>query len=407
MGYVVRTVREEELPHFVRTIGTAFLVRPDEEKVASQLGDLWDLGRTLAAFEGPLMCGTFRSWPTELTVPGGARLPGAAVTAVSVRPTHRRRGILRNMVETAHADIRDRGEAVGLLYASEYAIYGRFGYGVATQTATWTLDTRATEVMGEPGQVELVVPDASLRDTVLGVFESWRAGQPGEIRRQPYAWDIDLALREPFWGEPWKGFLALHRDDSGAVDGYVRYTTTEKWEQRQPRGHVGVDDLHALTPEAYRALWRFLADLDLAATVRAERRSVAEALPWLLTNARAAILSDVGDGLWVRLFDVPRALEARSYERSGRLVLELIDGRDGPRQRLELDAGPDGARCRPTDRSADLALDLAALGAAYLGGTRLRHAVLASGVDEQRPGALEMADGLLRTLDAPWCTTFF
>lgn len=407
MGYDVRPAREEELPEFVRTIGSAFLVRSDEDRVASHLRDLWDLDRTLTAFDGPLMCGTFRSWSTELTVPGGARLPGAAVTAVSVRPTHRRKGILRRMVEVAHADIRDRGESVGLLYASEYAIYGRFGYGVATGAATWTLDTHSTEVIGEPGRVELVLPDAALRDTVLGVFEGWRAGQPGEIQRQPYTWDIDLALREPFWGEPWKGFLALHRDDSGVVDGYVRYTTIEKWEQRQPRGHVSVDDLHALTSEAYRALWHFLVDLDLAATVRAERRSVDEALPWLLTNARAASLSDVGDGLWVRLFDVPRALEARSYERSGHLVLELVDARGGPRQRVELDAGPDGARCRPTRRSADLTLELAALGAAYLGGTRLAHAVLVSGIDEHLTGALAMADGLLRTLDAPWCATFF
>jgi predicted acetyltransferase len=406
MPPIVRPVREEEMPAFLAAMGTSFLDRPDEQRLGPEFARLWDLERTLLALDGEVICGTYRSWASELTVPGGARLPAAAVTAVSVRPTHRRRGILRSMLGAAHADIRARGEALALLYASEYPIYGRFGYGPGTRSATWTLDTRSTQVIGQPGHVDLATPDAGARQTVQGVFEAWRLQQVGEMRRLDYFWDLDLGLREALWGPPWKGFLALHRDASGTVDGYVRYTAEEKWEERQPRGKIKVDDLHALTPEAYRALWHYLAGIDLASTIRSERGSVDEPLPWLLTNARAATPSDVGDALWVRLMDVPRALEARSYERSGRLVLEVSD-RGGESQRLELDAGPDGARCRPSRRAADLTLDRAALGAAYLGGTPLRDAVLASGADEHRPGSMALADGLLRTLASPWCTTFF
>jgi predicted acetyltransferase len=131
-------------------------------------------------------------------------------------------------------------------------------------------------------------------------------------------------------------------------------------------------------------------------------------LPWLLTNSRAASLSEVGDGLWVRLFDACRALEARSYERDGKIVLEIVDAEaTDSRVRVELDASPDGASCRPTDRLPDLTLDVAALGAAYLGGTALRDAVLEKGADEHREGALAQADALFRTLDGPWCSTFF
>ena len=68
---------------------------------------------------------------------------------------------------------------------------------------------------------------------------------------------------------------------------------------------------------------------------------------------------------------------------------------------------PAGTSCRPTDRSPDLTLDVAALGAAYLGGTRLRDAVLAHGVDEHRNGALAAVETLLRMPDEPWCSTFF
>lgn len=406
----VRRIREEELPGFVDTLFTGFLGRPDIDRFVAEVKPLWDLDRTWGAWDAKRVCGTFRSWPTELTVPGGARIPASAVAAVTVLPTHRRRGVMRAMVAAEHGAIRERGESVGLLYAAEYPIYARFGYGSGCRAATWTLAAGRSGFYRESsGSVELVTPGADTRDTVRGVFESWRLRQPGEIRRRDFTWDLDLGLRESSLDEPrWRGFLVLHRDASGSVDGFARYRAEEKWESRQPQGVLTVDDLHALNHDAYAALWRFLAEVDWIASVKAERRRLEEPLPWLLVNARAASVSDVGDGLWVRLFDIPRALEARAYEREGRLVLEVIDAElEGGRIRLELESGGGGARCRTTERTADLTLDVAALSAAYLGGTRLRHAVLPTGVDEHRVGALAEADALLRTAEEPWCSTFF
>jgi predicted acetyltransferase len=407
----IRRLGADELVGFVETAGTAFLERPkDVAKIADELRSLWDLERTWGAFDGARMVGTYRSWATEVTLPGGARLPAAAESGVSVLPTHRRRGILRAMVAAEHAAARDRGEAVGLLYAAEYPIYGRFGYGPGTQEATWTLDARAaTFVEASTGSVEVVRPDETARDGMMAVFEAWRLRTTGEIQRRDYRWDFDLALRPDHWGEDWKGFLALHRDEAGALDGYVRYSrAADKWEQGQPRNIVKVDELHALTDEAYATLWRFLAEMDWVATITAERRSPGERLPWLLVNGRDVCLSDLADALWVRLLDVPRALEARAYDRAASLVLEVVDGEaTGGRARWHLEAGPDGARCRVTDRTPDLTLDVSALGAAYLGGISLRDAVLTRGADEHRPGALAEADRLLRTGDVPWCSTFF
>jgi predicted acetyltransferase len=405
----IRHIREEELSEYLDSVSAAFLERPDVVKLADEVRPVWDLQRVWAAFDGRRICGTFRSWATELTVPGGARLPASAVAGVTVLPTHRRQGILRALVGAEHSAIRERGEAVGLLYASEYPIYGRFGYGPGCRWATWTIDALATGFHGHPSAgVELVTPDEATRDAVREVFEAWRLKQPGEIRRREFVWDLDLGLRESAWRDGWKGFLALHRDGSGRVDGYARYHAEEKWEHRQPRDVLVVDELHAVDDAPYAALWRFLAEVDLVATVKAERRSPSERLPWLLTNARAASISDVGDGLWVRLLDVPRAMEARSYEREGRVVLEVIDAEaSGGRTCVELDASPGGASCRPSRHAPDLTLDVAALGAAYLGGTPLRHAVVAVGVDEHRSGALAEADALFRLRDEPWCSTFF
>ena len=409
MTIEVRPIREHELREFIGAVSAGFLEHVDVDKVTEEVRPLWDLDRTWAAFEDGRMCGTFRTWATELTVPGGQRLPAAAVSAVTVLPTHRRRGILRAMVAAEHEAIRQRDEAFGLLFASEYPIYGRFGYGPGVREATLTLDTRRTGFHpASSGRVELVKADAEAISSLKDVFEQWRHRQPGEIRRRDYRWEYDLALRESAWGATWKGFVVLHRDPAGSVDGYARYHADDKWEQRQPRITVTVDELHALNDAAYASLWRFLADMDWAATVKAERRVPTERLPWLLTNARALDVSDVGDGMWIRLMDVQRTLAARTYEREGSIVLEVVDSEaPGGRTRVELEAGPSGATCAETDRAADLTLDVSALSAAFLGGLSLRQAAMSSGLDEHRDGALADADALFRTLDEPWCSTFF
>ena len=408
MAIEIRTARVEEYAAYIDAISTAFLDRPDVPLLAEQVAPWWEPGRTWAAFDGDRVCGTFRSWATELTVPGGARLPSAAVAAVTVLPTHRRQGILTRMVAAEHAAIRERDEAVGLLYASEATIYGRFGYGPACRVATWTVDTTKTGFHGAPvSGVEYVTPDAAAAELITAVFEAWRARQPSEIRRREFRWEDMLGLRPNAWGPTWKGWLVVHRDASGEADGYVQFHAEEKFVDRQPASTLLVDELHALTDEAYATLWRFLAEVDLVTGVRAEGRSPSERLPWLLTNARAANLREVGDGMWVRLFDVPRALAARTYEREGSAVLEIVDPERASPIRVALDATPDGATCIATDRSPDLTLSVAALGSAYLGGSRLRDAVIATGVDEHRPGALAAVDALLRTADEPWCSTFF
>ena len=162
-----------------------------------------------------------------------------------------------------------------------------------------------------------MVPDEPAREHVRAVHEASRVRRAGEIRRHPGSFDVRLGLVDEPWSGRWKGFLALRRDAAGAVDGYARYTTKSTWEEGHSRGVVQVEELYGLTEEAYAALWRFLGEIDLVATVRAEGRPLDERLPWLLTNARAARMTDLGDGLWVRLFDVPRALEARTYAVSG------------------------------------------------------------------------------------------
>jgi len=393
----------------IEVMSTAFLERPDVAKVAASISTHWAPERTWIAWDGSRACGNFRSWATQLTLPGGATLPTAAVSAVSVLPTHRRRGILTGLATAAHDGMVESGDALAILLASEYPIYGRLGYGPATRDATITVRSRETTLPGEPsGAIELAPLSAGTRDAARAVYEVARLRVAGEMWRRDVTWNLDTAQEEDaFDGKRWRGFIALHRDAGGVVDGYARYTADPKWDDG-PTGELDVLDLHALSDGAYADLWRFLLSIDLVTTVKAGHRPLSDPLPWLLSNPRAAGIGRVGDRLWVRILDLPLALEARAYDRAAKLVLEVADAapRGGARRWL-IDASPDGATCCPTDASPDLTLPLAALGAAYLGGTRLRDAVRATGADEHRAGALAEADALFRTTEEPWSSTFF
>jgi predicted acetyltransferase len=409
----IRSIAADELVAWNEAFGTAFYIwgADPAARAAVQLGNGMDLDRCLAAFDGEAVVGTYRSFATRLTVPGGARLPVGAVSAVSVRPTHRRQGLLTAMITKDLRASVERGEVASILIAAEWPIYGRYGYGPATWQAKWTLRTRATSFNVAPTGTVEIVGAAAARELVPGIYARYAASTPGAIDRPDHRFDGELGLTE--WpGRPrWKGQIVIHRDAAGTPDGYVRFHGEENWVDMYPEHRMLVDELHAATPEAEIDLWRHLAQMDLTATIQAEVRREHEPFQWVLADPRVAQVTGRSDFLWVRLLDVERALAGRTYEHDGVLVIEVRDelaGAPGPaagRYRLEVRDG--AATCARTDAMLDLAVDVRALSAAYLGGTRLEDAVRAAGVTEHRPRALAEADRLFRTAAEPWCSSWF
>ncbi len=410
----IRPIAEAELPAWFDASGTVFFMWSwgDGESAAAFRRPQMDLGRTIAAFDGDTIVGTFRSFATELTLPGGRPLPASGVSAVTVRSTHRRRGILSALAIDDAARTRERGDPVGILFASEWPIYGRYGYGPATWEATWAIRTKAAPFRREAGgSIEVMRPKAA-RALLPSIYDRYRSAQPGEITRTETRWDIALGIAQPP-GHPQTlpAVVAIHRDAAGDPDGYALYHGEEKWDEGIPDNVLLLDELHAVSEDAEIDLWQFLCSIDLVATIRASNRRVREPLPWYLEDARAARLKDVGEGLWLRIYDVPAVLGARAYEMTDRLVLEVVDrlgdGAGPAAGRFELDASPAGATCRASTRAADLTLEVSPLGAAVLGGTRLVDAVRGGGASESTPGALARASAMLQSSDEPWCTTHF
>lgn len=295
-----------------------------------------------------------------LTVPGGAVLPAAGLSYVAVAPTHRRRGILRSMYTELHRRIAEAGYPIAALTASEGGIYGRFGYGPATTVQLLTIDRRFAEFhasVPDPGGVRLVTP-AEHRDTFAAIYDRWRQQTPGGLVCPTPLWDDLLADRENTREGGSELFAFLH------PDGYAMYRVHGD-ESRSIR----VRSVTAVTTDAYIALWRALLGMDLMDKVSIWTPP-GDVVPYLLTNPRLARVTSSSDDLWIRIMNIPVALEARRYQADLDAVLEVSDGFRGDGGRFALQIRDGHARCAPTDAPADIELSLDVLGSLYLGGHR-------------------------------------
>jgi predicted acetyltransferase len=409
MGIEIRPITAEQGDQFSGVMAAAFgeTITPEEEADH----DRWfEYDRSIAAFEGDRMVGTGGAYSMDLTLPGLATIPIGGLTAIAVLPTHRRRGILRSMIDYHFEEVERRGEMVSALGASESVIYGRFGYGLATTFAEYEIDPRRGQFLREPagrGRVRLLDPEETAK-IVPPFYDRYRRGQPGELSRPPAWWEV--YARDPEWTRQGasRHYDVVYESDPGRVDGWVSYRIEPRWPNGLAANVVKVRMLVGLTPEAEAALWRYVLDLDLAGSIQLHHRTVDDPIRWRLADPRRLRVIDVGDHLWLRLLDLPGALAARRYAVEGTLVLEVTDAvRPRNQGRFRLEGGPEGADCQPTTATPDLALDITDLGAAYLGGASLATLARAERVAELVPGAVARAEAMFRVTPPPVCTTHF
>ncbi|MBX9394785.1 GNAT family N-acetyltransferase [Streptomyces sp. TRM72054] len=408
----VRPITEADFEDWHRALNVGFLREPTptEEQLQARRHQ-FEPGRLLGAFDGERCVATFRSFAQELTAVGGAAVPADAISNVTVTPTHRRRGLLSRMMTQDLAAAKERGDVVATLIAAEYPIYGRYGFGPATWTTEWTIDVPRTGLDArwsgpeDGGRID-IVDGEDIRKLGPELHERLRRAQPGAVSRNELWWRYNTgALRyNGSWTEP---FYAVHRSATGEVEGMVSYEADDNWHGKQPHDTADVNWLIAVTPAAERALWHYLCSIDWITQVKTGWRAPDDLLPLYLPDPRAARVTTQADWLWVRILDVVRALQARTYEGEGSLVLEVVDaaGLAGGRYRLE--ASAQGASCAPSSESADLTLDVADLAALWLGDESAVRLAALGRVREERAGAARSADALLRTSRRPWCPDLF
>jgi predicted acetyltransferase len=357
--------------------------------------------RFFAAYDGERPVGTAASFPFRLAVPGG-ELAAGGVTWVGVLPSHRRRGILRQLMRSQLDDLRERGEPLAILWASEAAIYGRFGYGIAAPSTEMNADPSRFAFREDPGPVGTVriVDHDEAKQLLPRVYDKvWRE-IPGFVERSADWWE-QYRLADP---EHWRRgagpkFCALLEIDDEPV-AYAIYRIKLGWEDGYSQSQVRLLETLAATPAAARELWRFVFGIDLIVQIRG-KYDPASPLFLLMTDPRSLRLR-VSEGLWLRFVDLEAALAGRAYGDDS-VVIEVRDSfcpwNEG-RWRVGQEVGR-------TDDAAELELDSADLASAYLGAFDFHRLAEAERVRELEPGALERATTLFRTPRPPFCPEDF
>ncbi|MFD5702813.1 GNAT family N-acetyltransferase [Streptomyces lasiicapitis] len=436
-----------------RALDLAYLVfhdTPEEEKRKHHHDLLLGCHR-IGAYDGDALVGVVVALPFTVSVPGG-ELPCPSLTFVSVAPTHRRRGVLSGMIAKLYEKCVADGHPLAALWASEDAIYGRFGFGPATHGNTVEINSErplALRITPDDGPLRLVDP-ADAPALIGEYYDRTRARRAGRIARSEAWWSEEWLVTEDEEDDelsPPRVVVLGTRPDatqSGAtqpnatlpnatqsdatqsdgtqsnstqahadhtaqpssppnITGYAVYRT--KTRDDAP-GLVRLDELEADTPQAAAALWRYLASIDLTGVIRAWGRPVDDPLLLFAADRDQVRVTGQFPALWVRLVDVRAALLARSWAAPADLVLEVTDAQlpaNEGRFRLTVDGETASytAAYDRTDAPADLTLDVRDLAAAYLGGNQITAVVRAGLATEHTPGTAATLDAALRTDHLP------
>jgi predicted acetyltransferase len=393
---VLRTIADEDdYESYTSQAYSAFLQDPQKDEI-ELCRKFTEFDRMLGFHDGDRWVSTTGAYSRKVVLPGGAVVPVAAVTAVTVSSSHRRRGLLTAMMRRQLDDIRSTGtEALAMLFASEALIYGRFGYGMASEGAALSghvreLDYRPDVKLGDGSVTE--VDAETLLASAPSVFDEAIAWRPGKMTRPRPWWDIWIHDSEERRKGSGKVRFALHHEVDGTASGFAIYRPKAEWaDTGQPNSELHVGEVVSTNPEAYARIWRYLLDMDLVRSVKYAGAAADEPLRYLLADQRGLRCS-LSDGIFVRLVDVSQALTLRRYATDIDVVLEVTDefcpSNTG---RYRLRGGLDGAECEATSAPSDIVITARDLGAIYLGGVSL-HALASAGLaTEVTAGAMQRA----------------
>jgi predicted acetyltransferase len=397
MSITFRTAEESDWEALCRVDGRnfGFGYTPEEIEKARAIHDV---SRFELAVDGKELVAIVGVFTLQVTVPGARRIPMGGLTWVSTSATHRRRGLLTELMARSLADIDRRGEPVAMLGASEGGIYERYGFGVATQLRATSIDRRLAQLRPEfrpkSGSVRFVDGDKA-QSHVAEVWSRFHRHRVGEVDRSEawhrYLFDVRAIERDGF--SP--SFYLAHRD------GYAVYRILMQKNNGRPAHNLDLIEFVATTPAAHAALWHTLLGVDLVGPITSRQVPIDDPLPYLLTNPRALETTTLHDGVWVNVRDVEACFGARTYGATDRIVIEA----DGTRWAIE--GGPDGGSCSRVKRRPDLFLDHASLGAILLGGVRASTLVAGRRAEARNDDALRRADAFFVTAPAPHCQTMY
>jgi predicted acetyltransferase len=405
----IRPAVLQEMDEFKRVVGTALAL--DTAQIVG-LQPEW----TLCAFDDGRLATTYAAWPLTMRFNGGA-VPMAGVTTVATDPIYRRRGHLRRIMEVDFQRLKEaKQQPIAGLYASQAAIYQRFGYGIVSTHYTYTVEPRYLQFsfpQEVPGRLREVWVEEEFA-LLVDIYRRFREDRTGLVHRGRAMWDANALETRP-------GFrtIAVVYEEGGEAKGYMVYMSGPgNYPGPGPGQVVRVEDIAWLDIAAYRAFIDHLARMELAREVIFGRMASDDPLPHLLLEPRM-LRATARDGLLLRVIDL-EVLTARQYDDDAVLRFELVDKMcPWNAGRWQLDASRDGSKLSPLQPARSLAggptlastpdvtLDVNTLAMVMMGQVSASEAARMGRLQVHDARALARWDALMRTRHRPFCADNF
>jgi predicted acetyltransferase len=385
----IRVIEPEELRDYRNAINFGFGENPEtDDDALERFRAITTIETSTVAVDRGHIVATFGSYDLDLTVPGGARVPMAGTTHVTVHPTHRRRGLLTKMMRMHLDQAVERGQPMAGLWASDERIYGRFGYGPAITGHQLTVPADTVELTDlDPGITVHPLSMAEAKERLPSIYERQLAtAAAGRLVRSDAWWNSRRFFEAtPEERGPQRRYVVAERD--GQEVGYVifKQISPDDWSE----GTTDIKELIAADDQVRRSLWNFVTNVDLFRKVNWWNAPIDE--PVLIEAERfRRITRSVMESLWVRPLDIPALLTTRLYERDGAVTVGVTDnfGPTSGTYRIEVVAG--AVSVEPTTAAPEVTLAVEELGRLFLGG--------GSAVALQRAGLIAGDPGPVGTL---------
>ena len=394
----IRQVQENEFLQWRIAVRGSLGDHTNPQSTAYMRAHRVEIDRLLVCMDGKTIAGSGGADSFDMTLPGGTQVPVGGVAYITTAPTHRRRGIQRNIMKRIHHDARNRGDIATILWASQSNLYPRYGYGNTMPVHNWHIDLRHTKYEHAPAWTGHYVK--AERDEAIPLmteaYERTRPNRTGMITRTAKRWQYEI---HPI--DTKDEFFVIYKEGENAL-AYARYTI-EIDPEDEFKGTLHVKEAVAATDSAHAALWRYLFDQELVDDLKARARPVDDPLIWMLAEPRR-LRRSFTDAIWMKLLDIPAMLEQRTYPVEDTLIMQIIDAETDESHNFSVEFGNEGATSRPTSAEPELVMNESELAAIYAGAVEC--SMLANigliDVSARTPDAALRADAIFRTSPAGW-----
>lgn len=353
-----------------------------------------DTGRPFGKAAEPVA--TFASWDGSLNA-GLHLAPTNFITDVTVQASHRRRGLMKALMTLDLMEAKERGDVFAVLTATDARLYGRFGFGVTATARRLEIESGPKlQFRREPvGHSVFADPD-SISDLRRALFERFHTGQFWSVGRAEHYWSSSFD-----WNKQTavSRRAAVHFDEHGEPDATVVFAVEED--------HILILDLLGVSSAAEIELLRLLGHGEGHEKLIWPRcHDARHPLPWALADPRVVATTREFDTVWVRILDMEKAVEMRSFDHDGSITVEVVDTLNFCNDTWRIDVEDGRAHVARTTADADVSMHVSAFStllSGLQGATQLAVAGLASGSPEH----LERMSTLFAKVNPPVAASVF